>query len=278
MTCSFRKYLLPLLLSGVCSMAYLPKAEAGAWTKQKGKGEIITTGSQYITNSFYDKNRNRHGQSGSYHKRELGIFAEYGLTDDYTIGFQPTYQWIQTRGSGGTNRDDDLGDTSLFLRKRLWHDDYNLFSLQGLVTIPGPYDRNTPAALGYGQSDLELRGLFGHSGKWKDKDYFLDVQAAYRKRFDDPADEMRFDLTAGIKPKAGWMLLAQSFNTVGLRNESGNSFLTANGPDYDIYKLRLSVVKNITDNLSLQIGGETEYYGRNTSTGNTLVVSIWRSF
>lgn len=267
------------LIGAICAFCLLPAvAHAGAWPQPKGGGQVIVTTSHYATTGFFDADGKRRGQNGGYQKDEINLFAEYGLTEDVTLGIQPSYQWVQTRGGAGTQREDGLADTAFYLRERVWHDDDNVFSLQQLVTVPGPYERNDPAALGYGQSDLELRGLFGHGGKVKAVPYFVDFQAAFRKRFDDPADEMRMDITAGLKPEPGWMILAQSFNTIGMRNASDASFVTASGPDYDLAKIRLSGVVDITDTVALQFGAEADVYGRNTGAGKTLFIGIWRSF
>ncbi len=259
-------------------------ALAGAWMQSEGQGQVITTATYYSTDSFFTKNGSRVDQTSRYSKYSIDAYAEYGLSEAYTIGLQPSYDFTQIKGSGGNASENGLADTSIFLRERIWHDDYNVFSMQELATIPGPYDKHSQAALGYGQSDLELRGLYGNSGTlenlpyFNNLPYFADIEGAYRERFGGPANELRLDLTLGVKPEDGLMLLAQSFNIIGLGNATTTTFVPPSAPNYDLSKIQLSGVIDVPYGFSLQAGGSVDVYGRNTGEGESIFLAVWRSF
>ncbi|HCM84328.1 MAG TPA: hypothetical protein PKW15_00920 [Alphaproteobacteria bacterium] len=273
-----RKYFQFICLVAFSLASISTPAHAGAWTQKSGEGQVITSFSYYETDAAYNAKSDRVSKTSSYHKSTLDVFAEYGLTDAYTLGLQTSYQWIYARNNLGSFRENDLSDTSFFLRERIWHDDFNVLSLQQLFTVPGPYSTRNAAAPGYGQSDAEFRVLYGHSGVIGGNNYFLDIQGAYRKRFEGPADEVRMDITAGIKPNENFMLLAQSFNTLGMRNESTAAVITSSGPDYDLSKIQISGVLATSYDLSLQLGGAIDVAGRNTGAGKTLFVALWKEF
>jgi len=271
-------------LSAVVLLVCPEIARAGAWMQPEGGGQIITTATYYSTDSFFNKNGERVDQTSRYSKYSIDAYAEYGLSEAYTIGIQPSYDFVQNRGDGINASENGLADVPIFLRERIWHDDYNVFSVQELATIPGPYDKHSQTALGYDQPDLELRGLYGHSGNianlpyLKDLPYFTDIEGAYRERFDGPANELHLDLTFGVKPMYEFLLLAQSFNTAGLGNATTNAFVPPSAPNYDLSKLQFSGVIGMLDGFSLQMGGSVDVYGRNTGGGESLFVAVWRSF
>jgi len=273
-----KPYFRALAVSVIISLLYQENAFAGAWMQPDGGGQIITTATYYSTDWFFNKNGGHVDQTSRYTKYSLDVYMEYGLSEAYTIGMQPTYDFVQNKGGGINARENDLADTPVFLRERIWHDDNNVFSVQQLATIPGPYDTHSQAALGYGQSDLELRGLYGHSGNIRNLPYFTDIEGAYRERFDGPANELRMDLTLGVKPQDGLMLLAQSFSIAGLGNATTHSFVPPSAPNYDLSKIQLSGVVDIPYGFSLQGGGAVDVYGRNTGGGQSLFVAVWRSF
>jgi len=267
----------------ICLLFPIGNAFAGAWMQPDGGGQVITTATYYATDSFFNKHGSRIDQTSRYRKDSLDAYAEYGLSEAYTFGIQPTYDWVSNKGGGINASENGLADTPIFLRERIWHDDNNVFSVQELATIPGPYDKHSQAALGYGQSDLELRGLYGHSGDMtipylNNLPYFTDIEGAYRERFDGPANELRMDLTFGVKPEDGLMLLAQSFSIAGLGNATTNSFVPPSAPNYDLSKIQLSGVVDVPYGFSLQAGGSVDVYGRNTGGGESLFIAVWRSF
>jgi len=261
----------------VLGLAAAGPAWAGAWTQEQGRGQLITTVTAYRVTSGYDRDRKRVDQT-RFEKLELQPYFEYGVTAWLTVGAAPSYQWLSSGTGDARDRNQGLADAELFARTRLYRDEAQVVSAQGMVRVPMGYSTRDTPALGYDQVDLEARLLYGRSGRIGWGDWFVNLEGAYRWRLDTPADEVRLDLTAGLRPWERWQLLAQSFNIIGMRNAGGGPTVQPSAPDYDLFKLQLSVVYDLTPTWSVQFGGYTEYAGRNTGAGNALLVALWTRF
>ena len=101
---------------------------------------------------------------------------------------------------------------------------------------------------------------------------FVDVQLAQRFRFSDPPNELRVDLTFGVRPVPTWLLMAQSFNVIS-QGDGGSGF-----PSYYYSKLQLSAVYEFTPSFAVQLGGTTTYAGENALQENGVLLGIWYKF
>ncbi|MFD2265077.1 hypothetical protein ACFSM5_19390 [Lacibacterium aquatile] len=255
------------------AVGFVPlSASAGAWTQGEGTGQLITTLTWYRTDTTYSADGVRTGGS-DYSRFELSPLLEYGATDSLTIGAQPRYQWLShDRANGSSASSNGLADIDLSARQRIWRSDNSVLSLQGLVKLPGTSNDSRRPGIGSEQIDLEPRILFGHGftvGSWSG---FLNLEGAYRFRLQEPADEIRFDATLGLRPVPDWLLLVQQLNTIGVSNEHGG------GSDYDVYKTQLSVVYDVSSAVSIQLGGYVEQGNRNIDPGHALFTALWWRF
>ena len=146
-----------------------------------------------------------------------------------------------------------------------------MVSLQATIGAPGTADHLAPQVANP-NAEYEARVLYGHGFTLGDMTGFLESDLAIRARAGTPADELHLDLTAGLRPRPDWLLLAQSFSTLGLRDNRPG------GANYDVTKLQLSVVYSLTPRWSLQLGGYTEVAGRNVALGNAGLVAVWCRF
>ncbi len=101
--------------------------------------------------------------------------------------------------------------------------------------------------------------LFGFSG-------FLDTQIGYRNRGQN-GDEIRLDLTAGVRPFDRLMLMAQSFSAMAPRGGVA-SVMAAQ-------KYQLSAVYELTPQLSTQIGAVAAVGGVNSPAERALIGAVW---
>jgi len=257
-----------MLATGLTGFA--KPALAGAWTLDAGTGALILTGTTMQANSVFD--------SGSklqpiprYRKDEAQALIEYGLTDWFTAILQPSLQYVDIAAPIGAQRG-GLGYTDIGGRARIWSDASWVVSAQATVRIPGVFDKTNPAAIGYTDSEIELRGLAGYSFKAGTLPAFVDLEVAQRYRLGGPPNEFRTDITFGIRPADKWLLLAQSFNVV---SEGAGTWGFGS---FAYHKLQLSAVYALTPTLSLQLGGYSTYWGRNALQENGLVVGAWYKF
>lgn len=251
-------------------MSYATTAFAGAWLQDEGKGELLL-GNTAMQASQYFTTGSALQQIPHYNKDEAQALVEYGVTPWFTAIFQPSFQHVDIDPPFGGRRT-GLGYTDLGGRAKIWSDESWVVSGQVVVRFPGTFDKVNPAAIGYYDPEVDVRGLVGHSFKVADLPSFIDVELAQRFRIDGPPDEVRADITFGIRPIDKWLLLAQSFNVI---SEGAGTWGYGS---YGYYKAQLSAVYSVTDALSLQLGGYSTYWARNALQENGLVVGAWLRF
>jgi hypothetical protein len=251
-------------------MGYATTAFAGAWTLDAGNGELIITGTAMQASNLFS--------TGSvlqsiprYSKDEAQALIEYGVTNWFTAMFGPSLQHVDIAAPLSAERS-GLGYTDIGGRAKIWSNDSWVVSAQATVRIPGTYDKTNPAAIGYTDPEIDIRGLVGYSFKAGTMPSFVDVQVAQRFRLGGPPDEFRTDVTFGIRPIDKWLLLAQSFNVI---SEGAGTWGFGS---FAYHKFQLSAVYELTTALSLQLGGYSTYWGRNALQENGLVVGAWYKF
>lgn len=253
-------------------------AFAAAWTLKKEEKRVINTVSYYTTKTSFDNSGKKISQD-SFTKIENNIYAEYGIMDYLTVGLSQSFQYLEQKNESGKIWNSGPTDTEIFVRNLLLIYDTSVFSLQPLIKIPGFYSEEQEPRLGNKQVDLEIRGLFGHGFLYDGKDHFANLELAYRRRMEEPGDEVRFDATLGLRPRGDILVLLQSFNTLSVNSSSAASGLQlANSTDFNANKIQVSVVKTLSDKYSLQIGGFQTLRGKNTGAGGGVMLSLWTNF
>jgi hypothetical protein len=252
------------------ALLFSTSAFAGAWTLDAGTGQALVTETASQASRGTDGNRDLRSVP-LYTKNEVQALIEYGVTKDLTAIITPSLQRVDVGEPYNALRG-GLGYTDVGARVRITGGDNWVFSGQTLFRVPGTFDKTNIAAIGYTDPEVDVRGLFGYSFKAGDLPSFVDVQVAQRFRLGGPPDELRIDVTLGIRPTDRLLLLAQSFNVM---SEGAGTWGYSS---YDYYKLQLSAVYGVTPELSLQLGGFTTYAGRNGLQENGLVVAAWYKF
>lgn len=247
-------------------------ALAGAWPQASGQWLMINTLSYYqVAVQGYNQFGKQTG-TGIYRQTEFAPYIEYGLTPRVTLGLQPRLQSLSQSGLPNTGHAFGLVQANLFARYEAFRDDLNVISIQGQVGIPGKATP-TPPELAQPGAEYEARLLYGRSLTLPGSlPAFIDVEPAFRFEEDGAANQFRGDVTFGIKPDPDWLILLQSFNTVS----SGHA--ASNGSDYDLYRVELSVVRNLTTATAVQFGVWHDAGGRNIALGNAGLLALWLRF
>ena len=97
-------------------------------------------------------------------------------------------------------------------------------------------------------------------------------QFGYRLRNAGPPDEWHGDLTVGLKPWPGIILMMQAFNTVSM---------TSANPSFPTWRqsmIEASLVAPLGDQWSVQVGWFTSVWTVKTNTARGAALSIWRRF
>lgn len=251
---------LPLLLSAT-------PAFAGAWPQAAGTMEVIAGATYSESDSGFDGRVG--GTDPKFRKLEVAPLISWGVGSDTTISVQPSWQRLKAdNAAGGSDKGSGLADAEFAVRRTIWQDGADIVALAPLIRVPLGYDKGDQPPLGSGKVDAEMRALYGHGFA----DGFFDAQVAYRTRGGPAADELRLDLTAGLRPDADWLLLAQSFNAVSVGTPG------AGYGDVRRYKLQLSVVRKLTDDVSLQFGLSKAIGGRNAGGERMALLALWWNF
>jgi hypothetical protein len=249
----------------------IPKAAlAGAWTLEANEALLIATGTFQAGDRAFDA-RGRPVPVATYKKFELSAYAEYGVTDWATVLVSPSLERVTVaRPYPG----DYLGPgySDFGVRLRLARAENTVLSVQAAARIAGASDTRNPAEIGNTDPEADFRVLLGQSFAVGDWPAFLDLQAAYRVRAGAPPDEYRIDLTFGVRPAPGWLLLAQSFNVISTGPGAGIF------PDTRYHKLQGSVVWEFSPGWALQGGVIATVAGRNALRERGLVGGLWRWF
>ena len=250
--------------------SYATTALAGAWTLDQGTGQLIVTNTAMQATSLFSTGYGLQ-PTPRYTKDEAQALIEYGVTNWFTAILAPSLQHVDIAAPFNANRN-GLGYTDLGGRVRIWSDASWVVSGQVTYRIPGTYDKTNPAAIGYTDPEVDLRGLVGYSFNAGTMSSFVGVEMAQRFRIGGPPDEFRTDITFGIHATDKWLLLAQSFNVT---SEGAGTWGFGS---FGYHKLQLSAVYALTTKVSLQLGGYSTYRGRNALQENGVLVGAWSKF
>jgi hypothetical protein len=243
-------------------------ALAGAWTLPQGSGQVIVSGFWAEAMEAFDGG----GQVEAiplFQKAEIHLYAEYGLTDGVTAILRTE---AKTYASGEAPSLDAarFGLSGGGARLLLWEGDGAVLSAEITGRVATPFDRRARSEERGGEVEaLLLAGKGFVVGRWPG---FAEIQGGYRLGLDGRSDAFRADLTLGIRPRAQWLLLAQSFNTLAVDHPD------AGFAEPTEHKLQLSAVYDVNRHLSLQIGGLATLAGRDALQERALVTAVWLRF
>ncbi len=268
----------------VVLLAWPGEVYPGAWTQPEGKGIFISNATYYITDNFVDTNGNESDIS-DYTKAEYNPYIEYGMTPDRTFGMSGALQYLHQEAGAGVTESENFGlsDMEFFVRQRVHQRQFAngssaVFSLQPLVKIPTGYDSDRTLNLGNGQVDVELRGLAGYGFTQGGRHHFINLEAAYRYRFEAPSDEVRGAAAFGYRLTDDFMVLSQLDGRLALGDGDSARVIRGNIQDADVLKLSLSGVYYFTPGTALQVGAFYDAIARNTGQGSGVLLSIWTEF
>ncbi|MBC8131052.1 MAG: hypothetical protein H7Y08_12120 [Rhizobiaceae bacterium] len=239
------------------------QAVAGAWTKKTGEGEVIVSG-------LYAEASESFGKSGDpsaipvFRKADMQALAEYGLSDGVTVIGRAEWQSVSS-GRAPMFDEGRFGLVGFGLRARLYESRGAVVSAEAVGRVA--LEREEGGETG----DLDLRLAAGYG--WSAGAYpaFVNAEAGFRRRFGDPADEIRVDLTVGVRPRPRLLLLAQTFNAVVAGDASGGAVERE-------HKLAVSAVYDVTSRLSVQVGGIATVAGARTPRERGLITAVWWRF
>ncbi len=265
-----------------CGAALLTeRAGAAAWTQRKGAGLLIASFTYDVATRSFDSVGRLTGRE-RFEKLEANIYAEYGLVDRFTLLLFPGYQRVATGPgpNGARVREYGLNNTGLGGRLRLFAKGAHVVSVEGTYFLPGGLDTTKTTVVSRLNGDTDLRLLYGVGFDlpvFKRRfPAFVDVQAGYRRRAGAPANEVHVDVTFGLRPRSNWQVLLQSFTIVS--DGRGAALKEATFPAFRLHKVQVSGVYDVSDRISLQVGGFHALAGRNIIQENAVFGALWVRF
>lgn len=241
-------------------------AHAGAWTLEEGAGQLFFN-SDVRFGDTVDARAMGESRSSS------GGAMEYGLLDWITIGagLEGRFVWGPNE-NGVSERAAGVGEYGGWVRTRLWRDDWNVVSAQVRYVQAGPYSVEAEPSLGDGANEIDLRLLAGRGLETAWGRGWLNAEGAYRLRTGGAVDQLRLDLTAGLRPAPlpKSLVMVQSFGTVALSQDGRSS--------YDLLKVGPSIGYQVSDQTTVVLGGMREVAGRNVDLGTAVTSSVWVKF
>lgn len=245
-------------------------AHAGAFLQPDGDWQVITT-SRFSGSSYAFDAKGKLLSLPIYSKYELSGLIEYGATDWLTLVAQPNVARIYSEGPPLASY---FGFNAMEAgaRVRIANFDTVIFSAQATAKIATVRNRANPALTGNTGNEYDFRLLAGMPFEIAGFHGFVNSETAYRFRSEGPPNEIRIDLTAGFRPFARWLLLAQSFNTWA-PTKGGPGF-----PAMRQHKLQASAVWDFSKDYSIQSGVFTTLTARNARREHGLVTGVWYRF
>ena len=228
---------------------------AGAWTRQPGEGFVSTATSYYRTDA-----------AAPYEEATVALYGEYGVAEAITVGgaaeaVQPLDAPIGFEGEV---------TLSAFAQARL-REGAAGDPLSASIGVELPFG-DPLIAQNPDDPALDLRLLYGRGFGTGWGGAFVDLQGAVRLRFGEDADELRLDATAGLRPAERWLVMLQSFATLGLRNADPG------GDDFDVLKIAPSLGYELVEDVTVLIGLEREVAGRDVDLGTRARLAVWTTF
>ncbi|MEM1298716.1 MAG: hypothetical protein AAGH68_05490 [Pseudomonadota bacterium] len=187
-------------------------AEAGAWTQPEDRGIIIITGSRTVTPV-----RAWFGGVIEEDTSSQGMFLEYGLWDDLTVGVTTFAEY----GNAGEIFEARAG---VHARHRIWTGEAgDVASVQVGVSVPT--ERWFGSTLGDDRPDsateVDFRVLYGRGWQWDLGNSFVSGELGLRIRAEGLDEQLRFDMTVGHEVWDGYLFLGSVFSSfpLGKRDE-----------------------------------------------------------
>ena len=251
---------------------------AGAWTAEKGTIYQKFTFNVYEADERFDDSghENAFPAGGQFSDTNFATYMEYGLTDKITLLGSLSYKRLRSEDDAMIYKTRGFSDLDLGVKYRLASGNFGVISAQGLVKVPEFYDDDNAVDLGNSQYDTEIRLLYGKS-LYPFIPGYINIEAGYRLRAEEPADEFRYLLELGIDITDAIYSRVKLDGIAGMNNEDASRDAAGNPTatlDYDLGKLDLALGINLSKQMGLELGYRADIYGENTASGENVSLSL----
>lgn len=255
---------------GLGALGAISDARAGPWTLPQGATQQFIEIEARKAPARFDAIGAP--TSGERYSGTASVTLERGLQDWLTLGLKSEGRGVLLETDGVDAANVGEAERGIWGRARLWSNDHWVASAQLGYSMAGDLPEVAGAELGDGANEIEGRALVGRGWSAGPALGWLSAEAAYRSRDHGARDQVRLDLTAGVRPTAAPRLLA-----------FGQMFATkAVGPgemgDYDLLKVSGKVGVEVTSSMTVVLGATHEAAGRGITRGDSASIGLWLRF
>lgn len=226
---------------------------AGAWRLDNDEQLSITTIEAFEANA---------GQR-RFEQMVLRSYSEIAAGTTATLGLQLASAWQEASGPGYTNLASGISEAEIFAIHHFARSGGRARAIK-LTGILGTSKFIDDSRVMGQDAAIALSGLAGQGNER----FFVDSEVQARMSLGDDADQLRVNITGGLKHK-GAMLLVQSFNTKSF------SATAQGGTDFDLGQVSVSAVVPLWRGIALELGGRQDIYTRNIDAGTTAFLAVW---
>lgn len=254
-----------------CCLCAADNAAASPWGRAPGELFLISDFEYFRTQSVL-KAFNTGADVNSYYRAGGSTYGEFGLTPSVTIGGKAWFGSHWRRESDFVESSGQVLEIEGFAQQKVFQNAFHSGAVKLIVGNAGsrPLDSrpDTPGA----NLNTSLLFSYGRNIIKKPMKVFVVSEVGLKKRFGADADQVIVDSAIGIEPDNRFLLLTDLYTTFSLQNQS------MDGADYDVIKLRPSIVWRPTAKWGLQAGLTQEIAGRNLTLGRGYFVALWSRF
>lgn len=254
-------------------------SKAAALPETTGHWFIAPQVNYYTTDQYWNKSGSSKPLSkyGPFIKKEISIYAEYGLNSKNTITFKTALDELQQNNPmNGVQKSGGFTEFNVGLIHNIYIKGPYALSVYGQILLPnGQNPAEHVPLVGYGRAGIESGILFG--GYFNEA--FFDTGLGYRAYFGYPSNQIRAYATTGINLTPSWQGLLSVYGDFG--TNSGASFKSGNvilQPYYQLVQVSLSMRYRMVPGLSIVPNITMPVWGRNTGQGYSVGMSLWANF
>jgi protein XagA len=276
----------------LCILGLPSIAVSGSWTLPKGTSQRIITYRYYSADQFYNSQGKKADKDGTFRKHEIEQYYERGVTDWLTIGqsFAVSNEHDQqntSRFNPLTNqREFAVRDITLeglsriepFARMQLYRSNTVAIALQPSFKFASLYANDVPAEAQADEWEAEMAVQFGHNFTLWSHPHYIDTSLGYRHRDGNLGNQYRAAFTLGTAWRDDVDVLLQAQHIESASHIDTNFATLSGANNFDLTKLQLSGVYDITPRIALQLGASKDIDGTNTGSGSSIFSALWLRF
>lgn len=231
----------------------LTPAMAGAWPEAPGQQLTIETAEYFEAED----------QDTGFQQLVSRTYMIRGITERASFGSVVAFANQQSYGPGFVSTQAGFNQAELFGQ---WHWTPRA-GHAAAINVTGVLSTSQDVADGRAMGNdaaLQVSSLRG----WGNEHLFVEAVLGYRRSLGSDRDQIRTDLTLGMKQGES-MILLQSFTTESVMDGSDR------GSDFDLTQIGLSAVLPLREGLKMALGGRYDISVRGIEPGQALFLSLW---